>query len=157
MPLPPGLKLTSDIVSLLPYPASSLPWFTSPDVSFAIQQLSQFLQYLESFHWMLPFMSFVISRAHLLYGLFFPSNNNLRPSVYIDASWASCPDSQRSIIDFCIFLGSIVSWKTKKHPTVSRSSAEAEYCNMGAAVCELLWLSYLLSLCSHHNLCSFLV
>ncbi|KAK4404532.1 Retrovirus-related Pol polyprotein from transposon RE2 [Sesamum angolense] len=72
-------------------------------------------------------------------------SNTLQPSFYTYASWASFPDSKRSITSFCIFLGStLVSWKTKKQPTISRFSAEVEYCSLGAVVCKLLWLSYLL-------------
>jgi hypothetical protein len=48
--------------------------------------------------------------------------------------------------------GSPISWKTKKQPTVSRSSAEAEYRSMANATCELIWLkSFLNSLGVIHD------
>ncbi|KAL0304041.1 UNVERIFIED_CONTAM: Retrovirus-related Pol polyprotein from transposon RE2 [Sesamum radiatum] len=119
--------------------------FTRPDVSFAVQQLSQFLQRPRSFHWVAALHVLRYLKDSSSLGLFFPSHNTLYPSVFTNASWASCPDSRRSIMGFCIFLGSsVVSWKSKKQATVSRSSAKAVYHSMGAAVCELLWLSYLL-------------
>ncbi|KAK4384958.1 Retrovirus-related Pol polyprotein from transposon RE1 [Sesamum angolense] len=127
-PFPPGLKLTAGDGSLLSDPA---PYrrlvgrllylgFTRPDISFVVQQLSQFLQHPRSSHWdaALHVLRYLKGTSSL--GLFFSSCNSLQPSVFTDASWASCPDSRRSITGFCIFLGStLVSWKTKKQATVS--------------------------------------
>jgi hypothetical protein len=78
-------------------------------------------------------------------GLFSPRDSSLFLLGYSDADWAGCLDSRRSISGQCFFLGkSLISWRTKKHLVVSRSSSEAEYKALGAATYELQWLLYLL-------------
>ncbi|KAL0369047.1 UNVERIFIED_CONTAM: Retrovirus-related Pol polyprotein from transposon RE1 [Sesamum calycinum] len=130
-PLPPGIKLTSESGALFREPdkyrrlIGRLLYlgFTRPDISFAVQQL----------------------RTPTT-GLFFPSSNTFQLTTYVDADWGACVDSRRSVTGYCVFLGSsLISWKTKKQNTVSRSSAEAEYRAMAAGVCELQWISFLLA------------
>ncbi|KAK4386107.1 Retrovirus-related Pol polyprotein from transposon RE2 [Sesamum angolense] len=115
------------------------PLDLKPYVFFDIQQLSQFLQDPRSGHWDAAMHLFHYLKGTSSLGLFFFSQNSLQLSAFIDASWASCTDNHRSVIGFCIFLEStLISWKTKKQATISRSSPEAEYRKMGVVVSKLL-------------------
>jgi hypothetical protein len=80
-------------------------------------------------------------------GLFYPADSHLHLKAFV-----GCPDTRRFVTGFCVFLGdSLILWKSKKQVTVSRSSAEVEYCSMATTTCELIWLfSLLKDLHVHH-------
>nr|KYP43046.1 Retrovirus-related Pol polyprotein from transposon TNT 1-94 [Cajanus cajan] len=79
-------------------------------------------------------------------GILFPSDSNLNLTVYSDADWAGCLNTRRSTIGFVIFLGeSLISWRSKRQNTVSKSSTEAEYGSISTASSELIWLQRLLT------------
>ncbi|KAL2230527.1 uncharacterized protein LOC110012709 [Sesamum indicum] len=152
-PLPQGLRLHSTPDDPLPSPDSYRRLvgrllylgFTRPDISHSVQQLSQFLTNPCDSHWRAALHMVRYLKGCPSKGLFFPSHNPLVLKVYCDADWATCPDSRHSLTGFCIFLGpALVSWKTKKQPTVSRSTAEAECRGLAATICELRWLTYIL-------------
>ena len=65
--------------------------------------------------------------------------------AYTDADYVGSPVDRRSTSGYCIFLGgNFVTWRSKKHNVVARSSAKAEFRAMAQGICELLWLKILL-------------
>ncbi|KAK6120356.1 hypothetical protein DH2020_045902 [Rehmannia glutinosa] len=118
--------------------------FTRPDLTFAVQQLSQFVNSPDSSHWDAALHVVRYLKGCPSTGLFYPSQSHTQLMAYSDADWGTCPDTRKSLTGYCVFLGgALISWKTKKQNTVSRSSAETEYRALTATVCELQWISYI--------------
>ncbi|KAK2999218.1 hypothetical protein RJ639_022822 [Escallonia herrerae] len=126
---------------------------TRPDICYAVHVLSQFMQSPRSQHWDAALRVLRYLKAAPGQGLFLPADSPLEIYAFCDSDWASCPLTRHSVTGYFVSLGnSPISWRTKKQPTVSRSSAEAEYRSMAVTTCELTWLkSFLLSLGVHHD------
>ena len=70
--------------------------------------------------------------------------------AYMNSDWANDPEDRPSTSGFIVTLGSApISWKSRKQPTVSLSSCEAEYIALAEAVKGIL---YLQSLCFAINI-----
>lgn len=64
---------------------------------------------------------------------------------YYDLDWASCLNTRRSVTGYIVKLGdSLISWKSKKQQTISRSSTQVEYMSLAALFAELVWKTGLL-------------
>lgn len=125
---------------------------TRPDISYAVNQLCQFMHDPREPHWTAAKRVLRYLKGSIDFGLYYsPSSIDL--TAYCDSDWAGNPDDRRSTTGYGIFLGSsLISWSSKKQNVVSRSSTEAEYRSMAMATTELYWLRMLfkeLGICLH--------
>ena len=78
-------------------------------------------------------------------GILFTKGDSLDINGYIDADWAGSVQDRRSTSGYFTFVGgNLITWRSKKHEVVARSSAEAEYRGMAKAICEMLWIRNLM-------------
>ncbi|KAK4351665.1 hypothetical protein RND71_030978 [Anisodus tanguticus] len=88
-------------------------------------------------------LSYVQGTLH--YGLHIYPSSTTSLISYIDADWGGCPDTRKSTSGYCVFLGdNLLFWSSKRQPTLSHSSAEAEYRGVANVVSESCWLRNLL-------------
>ncbi|XP_066324159.1 uncharacterized mitochondrial protein AtMg00810-like [Miscanthus floridulus] len=118
---------------------------TRPALAFAVQQACLHMHDPREPHQTLLKWILIYVRGTSSLGFCLRASAELSITAYSDADWAGCPDTRRSTSGFCVFLGdALVSWSSKRQPTVSRSSAEAKYRAVAAAAAECIWLRQLL-------------
>ncbi|XP_024996764.1 uncharacterized protein LOC112529658 [Cynara cardunculus var. scolymus] len=111
---------------------------TRPDIAFAVHCLSQFMHAPRQSHLNLALRILRYLKLSPGKGISFTKSECFNLTAYVDADWGKCLSSRRSVTGYCLFLGkSLISWKSKKQNTVSRSSAESEYRAMATVSCEV--------------------
>ncbi|KAH1134015.1 hypothetical protein GYH30_012429 [Glycine max] len=118
---------------------------TRPDITYAVQQLSQYMSSPTSAHLQAAYRVLWYLKGTPGSGIFLSATGTPQLRAFSDSDWAGCQDSRKSTTGFMVYLGSsLISWQSKKQSTVSRSSSEAEYRALASTTCELQWLTYLL-------------
>ena len=119
---------------------------TRPDLSYAINKLSQFMHkptttHLQHLKRLLRYLKSTIN-----FGLQLHKPSSFDLVAYSNVDWGGNADNCTSTSAYLIFLGgNPISWSSKKQRTVARSSTEAEYRAIATAALEVMWLKNLLS------------
>ncbi|KAE8688791.1 PLAC8 family protein [Hibiscus syriacus] len=99
-----------------------------PDISYAIGVMSRYMQnpkkpHLEAVRRILRYVKSTID-----YGLLYKKGEDCKLVGYFDVDYAGDHDTRRSTTEYVFKLGSgTISWCSKRQPTVSLSTTEAEY------------------------------
>ncbi|CAL9245770.1 unnamed protein product [Arabidopsis halleri] len=141
-----GTKLTDAteyrrVVGSLQYLA-----FTRPDISYAVNRLSQFMHSPTTDHWQAAKRVLRYLAGTPTHGIFLSRNNSQSLHAFSDSDWAGDTDDYVSTNAYVVYLGNHpISWSSKKQKGVARSSTEAEYRAVANASAELSWIRNLLT------------
>jgi hypothetical protein len=124
---------------------------TRPDITFAVSVVSRFASNPDNTHWLAVQQIFRYLRGTINYELIY--SGNLSPLVgYTDSDWAGDTDTRRSTSGYVFNLGSgAIIWSSKRQPTISLSTCEAEYIGQTQATKAAVWLRKLLQELGHEQ------
>ena len=144
-------KIYRQIVGALIY----LMTCTRPDIAFVVTNLSQFMSKPTSGHMIMAKHVLRFLKGTIYHKLIFiKSENSLSIDGWCDADWASSHD-RKSISGYCFYLfnkSPLISWKSRKQPTVALSTCEAEYMALVSAIQEGIYLISLINEIQQTNL-----
>jgi hypothetical protein len=118
---------------------------TRPDVSFAMNHLSQFVTrpYNQHYEGVLRINKYLKGNPGT--GIYLNSESLLSLDGYYDADLGNYLFSRKSITRYIIFLGgSPISWKSKKQTHIATSTVESEFRAIHTLISEVIWLRSLL-------------
>lgn len=118
---------------------------TRPDLAHAVSTVSQYMHKPSLCHFQAIKRFLCYIKGALRYGHSFTPSSFCNILAYSDVDWVGCPNTRRNISSYAIYLGdNLVSWHSKKQPTVSCSSCESDYWALASTAAEVKSLSHLL-------------
>ncbi|RVW53657.1 Retrovirus-related Pol polyprotein from transposon RE2 [Vitis vinifera] len=118
---------------------------TRPDIAFAVNRLSQFMQKPTTNHWAAAKRLLRYLKQTMFHGILLQKHDQFQLKTYSDADWASNTDTRVSTTAFITFIGpNPISWSARKQRAVSRSSTEAEFRALATATSKTVWLHSLI-------------
>ncbi len=137
-----------EMVGTLLYAAIS----TRPDIAHAVHKLTRNMQSPVKRNMIAAERVFRYLASTKSYGLVFGTHGSefvqetTSVSAYADADWGNDKKDRKSITGWVTKVdGDVISWASKKQPTVAQSTCEAELYAEAAAINEVLWLRGILS------------
>ena len=96
-------------------------------------------------HWIAAKKVLRYLKGTMNFGLLYTNKFDVQLVGFSDSDWAGNLDDRRSTTGYAFNIGSgVVSWSSKKQPTVSLSSTKEEYKAMFGATCEAVQLRRIL-------------
>jgi len=120
---------------------------TRPDITYAVNSLSKFLEIPSNEHWtaakrILKYLKSTINLGIVYNGI---NSNPNQLTAYSDADYASCLDTRKSISGVVLMLNSgPIIWSSRKQNIVATSTTDAEYVAAHDAAKEVVWSRQLL-------------
>ncbi|KAA3467751.1 Integrase, catalytic core [Gossypium australe] len=114
---------------------------TRPDISYIVGVVSQYMQNPKKQHLEVVRRVLRYVKGTLDYGLLYKKGEVCKLAGYCHADYAGDHDTRRSTTSYVFKFGSgKISWCSKRQPTVSLSTTEAEYKAIAMAAQESRWL-----------------
>ena len=118
---------------------------TRPDIAHAVGEVAKFCERYGKSHWADAKRILKYLKTTQDLSIMFCGNSKGELIGFADANWAGDVETRRFTTGYVFFLNSdVVSWNSKRQPTVATSSTEAEYMSLYSATQEVIWLRLLL-------------